>query len=139
MVRLLIVFQAIDVIFIVFAAEENTFSRSAYFVIRENRHLAGHIVKQFKSPSLISCSQSCLRIIVKILKGVLWLKISLKKKLSFRPPVCGLWPCGQRPQTGVRKLSFFFKEIFNQRTPFKILTCLNLVTLRFLLVNYCVE
>ena len=61
MVRLLIVFQAIDVIFIVFAAEENTCSRSAYFVIRENRHLAGHIVKQFKSPSLISCSQSCLR------------------------------------------------------------------------------
>ena len=37
----------------------------------------------------------------------------------------------QRPQTGGRKLSFL-KKIFNQRTSFKILICLNLVTLRFL-------
>ena len=43
----------------VFAAEEN--SRSGYFVTRENKRLPGHVVKRFSSPSLMSCSQSCLR------------------------------------------------------------------------------
>ena len=43
----------------VFAAEEN--SRSGYFVTRENKRLLGHVIKRFGSPSLLSCSQSCLR------------------------------------------------------------------------------
>ena len=44
-----------------FAAEDNSSSLSAYLVTRENKHLASHVVKQFESPSLIACSQSCLR------------------------------------------------------------------------------
>ena len=43
----------------VFAAAEN--SRSGYFVTREKKRLAGHVMKRFGSPSLMSCSQSCLR------------------------------------------------------------------------------
>ena len=43
----------------VFAAEEN--SRSGYFVTRENKRLLGRVVKRSASPSLTSCSQSCLR------------------------------------------------------------------------------
>ena len=42
-----------------FAAEEN--SQSGYFQTRENKRLPGHVVKRFSSPSLMSCSQSCLR------------------------------------------------------------------------------
>ena len=45
----------------VFAAGEDSTSRSGYFIIRENKRLTGHVVKWFESPSLISCSQSCLR------------------------------------------------------------------------------
>ena len=41
------------------AAVEN--SRSGYFVTRGNKRLLGHVVKRFGSPSLMSCSQSCLR------------------------------------------------------------------------------
>ena len=43
----------------VFAAEEN--SRSGYVVTRVNKRLPGHVLKRFGSPSLMSCSQSCLR------------------------------------------------------------------------------
>lgn len=44
-----------------FAAEGNSMSsRSAYFVTQENKRLKDHVVKRFKSPSLLSCSQSCL-------------------------------------------------------------------------------
>ena len=42
----------------VFAVEEN--SRSAKFAARVNKRLPGHVVKQLTSPSLMSCSQSCL-------------------------------------------------------------------------------
>ena len=35
--------------------------RSAYFQTQENKRLLDHVVKRFKSPSLISCSQSCLQ------------------------------------------------------------------------------
>ena len=58
---LLVVFQEIFLNASVFAAEENSLSRSAYFITRENKRLAGHVVKRFESPSLMSCSQSCLR------------------------------------------------------------------------------
>ena len=42
-----------------FAAKEN--SRSGYLLTRENKRLPGHVMKRFASPSLMSCSQSCLR------------------------------------------------------------------------------
>ena len=44
-----------------FPADEDSTSHSGYFITRENKRLTGHIVKQFESPSLMSCSQSCLR------------------------------------------------------------------------------
>ena len=43
------------------AEEDSTPSRSALFTIQENKRLEGHVVKQFESPSLVSCSHSCLR------------------------------------------------------------------------------
>ena len=43
------------------AEEDSTPSRAALFIIQENKRLEGHVVKQFKSPSLMSCSHSCLR------------------------------------------------------------------------------
>ena len=43
------------------AAKDATFSRSAYFKTLQNKRLMGHVVKRFKSPSLMSCSHSCLR------------------------------------------------------------------------------
>lgn len=47
---------------VVLAAELNSSrSRSAYFVIRENKRLMNRVVKRFTSPSLLLCSQSCLR------------------------------------------------------------------------------
>ncbi|KAL9961808.1 hypothetical protein ACROYT_G030830 [Oculina patagonica] len=36
-------------------------SRSANFITRENKRLKGHVVKRLESPSLLLCSQSCLR------------------------------------------------------------------------------
>jgi len=44
-----------------FPANEDFTSHAGYFITRENKGLTGHIVKQFESPSLMSCSQSCLR------------------------------------------------------------------------------
>ena len=44
-----------------FTAEDNSLSRSAYFITRENKRLAGHVVERFESPNFMSCSQSCLR------------------------------------------------------------------------------
>ena len=43
------------------AEEDSTPSRSALFTMQENKRLAGHVVKRFESPSLMSCSHSCLR------------------------------------------------------------------------------
>ena len=46
----------------VFSAEQAaTFSRSSYFTTRENKQLKGYVVKQFDSPSLLSCGQQCMR------------------------------------------------------------------------------
>ncbi|KAL9962512.1 hypothetical protein ACROYT_G031617 [Oculina patagonica] len=46
----------------VFAAkEDSTPTRSAFVTTRENKRLKGHVVKRFESPSLMSCSHSCLR------------------------------------------------------------------------------
>jgi len=47
---------------IVYAAEEDSkLSRSVFFTTRQNKQLQGHVVKRFESPSLTSCSHSCLR------------------------------------------------------------------------------
>ena len=35
--------------------------RSAYFLTQENKRLPDHFLERFKSPSLISCSRSCLQ------------------------------------------------------------------------------
>ena len=40
------------------ALDEN--SRSAYFITRRNKHLAGQVVKKIDSISLMTCSQACL-------------------------------------------------------------------------------
>ncbi len=45
----------------VFATDEDSTSRSAYFTTRENKRLKGYVLKRFESPSFVSCSQSCLR------------------------------------------------------------------------------
>ncbi|KAL9965912.1 hypothetical protein ACROYT_G029775 [Oculina patagonica] len=46
----------------VFSAERTpTFSRSSYFRTLENKELKGYVVKQFDSPSLLSCGQQCMR------------------------------------------------------------------------------
>jgi len=45
----------------IFAADEDSTSHSGYFITRGNKRLTGHVVKQFESSSLMSCSQSCLR------------------------------------------------------------------------------
>ena len=55
MIRFLILFQVIMNIE-VFAADEN----SAYIITREDKRLAGHVVERFQSPSLVSCSHSCI-------------------------------------------------------------------------------
>ena len=56
-----IVFQRIVFLIVTFAAEEESFSRSAFFTKRENKRLQGYVVKQFESPSLMSCSHLCFR------------------------------------------------------------------------------
>jgi len=46
---------------IVYAAEEDhKLSSSVFFTTRQNKQLQGHVVKRFESPSLTSCSHSCL-------------------------------------------------------------------------------
>jgi len=45
----------------VFAAGEDSTSRSEYLITLENKRLIGYVVKRFESASVISCSQSCLR------------------------------------------------------------------------------
>ena len=47
---------------VVFVVEGNSRSwRSAYFLTQENKRLPDNVAERFKSPSLISCSQSCLQ------------------------------------------------------------------------------
>ena len=46
----------------IFAAEEHSNSaNSAFIKTLENKRLKDHVIKQFTSPSLMSCSHSCLR------------------------------------------------------------------------------
>ena len=55
---LFILFQ---ISFFLYAGETISFSRSSYFTTRENKQLKGYVVKRFDSPSLLSCSQQCMR------------------------------------------------------------------------------
>jgi len=60
-VLLFVLFQGI-VNVIVYAAEEDfKLSRSVFITTRQDKRLKGHVVKKFESPSLISCSQTCMR------------------------------------------------------------------------------
>ena len=45
---------------VAFAAEEGN-NRSAYFISRSNKRLEGKTVRTIDSPSLLSCSQTCLK------------------------------------------------------------------------------
>ena len=59
-VFILILFQGM--VNVVFAAEEDSASsRSLFLETWENRRLVGHVVKEIESPSLMSCSHSCLK------------------------------------------------------------------------------
>jgi len=44
-----------------FSTEGNSLPRSSYFEIQENMQLKGYVVKRFDTPSLLSCSQQCMR------------------------------------------------------------------------------
>ena len=41
-------------------AEDPAYSRSAFFETKETKRLYGHVLKRFESPSLISCTRSCI-------------------------------------------------------------------------------
>ena len=46
----------------VFSTEESpTFSRSSFFRMQQKKQLIGYVVKQFESPSLLSCGQQCMK------------------------------------------------------------------------------
>ena len=47
----------------VFTSDKFTaaYSSSTYFLTLEDKYLTGFVVEQFESPSLLSCSHSCLR------------------------------------------------------------------------------
>ena len=45
----------------VIVAEEDSTPRSALFTTQQNKRLEGHVVKRFESPSILSCSHSCLK------------------------------------------------------------------------------
>lgn len=60
-VFLLILFQGMVNVAIFANEEDSTSSRSVNLTTRKNMRLKGHVVKQFESPSLMSCSHSCLK------------------------------------------------------------------------------
>jgi len=57
----LLIFLAGMMDFEAFAAIEEPSSRTGFFTTEKNKRLLGHVVKQFESESLMSCSQLCLR------------------------------------------------------------------------------
>ena len=60
-ISLLVILQEIITSATVCAFEENSSSRFAYIEVRHNKRLTGHVVKTFASPSLMSCTLSCLK------------------------------------------------------------------------------
>ena len=57
----ILMFFLFQATFVFSAGEVAMFSRSSYFITRENKQLKGYVVKQFDSPSLLSCGQQCMR------------------------------------------------------------------------------
>ena len=60
-VLLFLLLQCVINVAIFDAGKGATCSHSAYFKTLENKLLMDHVVKRFQSPSLMSCSHSCLR------------------------------------------------------------------------------
>nr|XP_058965673.1 sushi, von Willebrand factor type A, EGF and pentraxin domain-containing protein 1-like isoform X1 [Pocillopora verrucosa] len=60
---LFVFFRGVILLCAVFHAgvESSALSRSAYFTTLTNKQLKGFVVKRFESPSLVWCSQSCLK------------------------------------------------------------------------------
>lgn len=56
-----ILIQGMVNVIVIASEEESTSSRSSYLKMWENQRLEGHVVEHFESPSLISCSRSCLK------------------------------------------------------------------------------
>jgi len=60
-VLLFVLFQGVLNVIVYAAEEDSKFSRSVFITTRQNKQLKGHVVEKFESPSLISCSQTCMR------------------------------------------------------------------------------
>lgn len=58
---LFILFQAMKRTEVSDDQKDRTSSRSVFFATNENKQLYGHVVERFESPSLLSCSFSCVR------------------------------------------------------------------------------
>ena len=56
-----VLFQVITNVLVHTAVEDSKRSRSVFFTKLANKRLQGHVVKRFDSPSLTSCSHSCLQ------------------------------------------------------------------------------
>ena len=54
-------FQGMVNVIVHSAEEDSELSRSVFLTTRPNKRLEGHVIKKFESPSLTSCSHSCLR------------------------------------------------------------------------------
>lgn len=56
-----VLYQVITNLTVHAAVEDSNLSRSVFFTTQANKQLQGHVVKRFGSPSLTSCSHSCLK------------------------------------------------------------------------------
>ena len=56
-----VLFQVIANLTVHAAVEDPKLSRSVFFTTQANKQLQGHVVKRLDSPSLTSCSLSCLK------------------------------------------------------------------------------
>ena len=54
-------FQGMKKTYVIDNQKQCTSSRSGFFAINENKQLNGHVVESFESPSLMSCSHSCIK------------------------------------------------------------------------------
>ena len=56
-----VLFQGMVTVVVYAAVEDSKLSRAVFFTMLEDKRLQGYVVKRFESPSLTSCSRSCLR------------------------------------------------------------------------------
>ena len=56
-----VLFQGMVTVIVYAADEDPRLSRTVFFTMLEDKRLQGYVVKRFESPSLTSCSRSCLR------------------------------------------------------------------------------